>query len=83
MKTTVEISDPLFEQARALAAKQGLHFRALVEEGLRIVIETRTRAEVKPFRLRDGSFQGRHGLQPGVDWTDLTTLAYQDGTTRR
>ena len=78
MKTTVEISDPLFNQTRALAAEEGLHFRALVEEGLRAVIEARKSAMVKPFLLRDGSFKGGHGLQPGVKWTDLAALAYED-----
>ncbi len=80
MKTTVEISDPLFNQTRAIAAKERLHFRALVEEGLRAVIEARRSAKVKPFLLRDGSFKGGHGLQPGVKWTDLTALAHEDET---
>ena len=78
MKTTVEIADHLFERARALAAEEGLTFRVLVEEGLMSVIETRRRAAAKPFRLRDGSFKGGRGLQPGVGWADLTDLAYAD-----
>lgn len=78
MKTTVEISDPLFQQAKALAAKQGLSFRILIEEGLRSAVEARTKTVSPAFRLRDGSFQNRKGLQPGVKWTDLTTLAYED-----
>ena len=78
MKTTVEISDPLFKQAKALAAKEGLNFRVLVEEGLRAVVEARSKAVSKPFRLSDGSFKKGQGLQPGVKWTDLTTLAYED-----
>jgi len=77
VKTTVEIADPLFHQAKALAAKEGLSFRALVEEGLRSVVEARKGAAVKPFRLRDGSFKGGRGLQPGVKWEDLAALAYE------
>ncbi len=77
MKTTVEIASPLFQQAKALAAKEGLSFRVLVEEGLRTVVEARTKPTAKPFRLRDGSFRSGKGLQPGVKWTDLTTLAYE------
>lgn len=77
MKTTVEIADPLFKQAKALAAKEGLNFRVLVEEGLRTVVEARSSSS-KPFRLRDGSFRGGRGLQPGVKWSDLTALAYDD-----
>jgi hypothetical protein len=29
-------------------------------------------------RLSDGSFKGGHGLQPGVRWEDLSTLAYDE-----
>jgi len=76
MKTTVEIADSLFVQAKALAQKEGLTFLVLVEEGLRSVIEARTSTPFKPFRLRDGSFRGGKGLQPGIEWTNLTSLAY-------
>lgn len=78
MKTTIEIADPLFQQAKALAAKEGLSFRILVEEGLRSVVEARTSTPSKPFRLRDGSFKGGRGLQTGVKWKDLAALAYED-----
>ncbi len=78
MKATVEIADPLFQQAKALATREGLSFRVLVEEGLRAVVEARTRTESKQFRLRDGSFRHGQGLQPGLKWTDLTALAYED-----
>jgi hypothetical protein len=78
MKTTVEIADPLFHQAKALAAREGLNFRALVEEGLQSVLDARRTAAAKPFTLRDGSFSGGLGLQPGVDWQGLAALAYED-----
>jgi hypothetical protein len=77
VKTTVEIADPLFRQARALASKEGLTFRDLVEEGLRSAVEARTLSSSKAFRLRDGSFKGE-GLQPGLKWADLTALAYEN-----
>jgi hypothetical protein len=41
MKTTIEISDPLLEAARQLAGREKTTVRALVEEGLRRVIEDR------------------------------------------
>lgn len=78
MKTTVEIADPLFKQAKALATKEGLSFRVLVEEGLRAVVEARSQTASKPFRLRDGSFRNGQGLQTGLKWTDLAALAYED-----
>lgn len=78
MKATVEIADPLFQQAKALASKEGLSFRVLVEEGLRAVIEVRSKTKSKPFRLRDGSFQNGQGLRSGLKWTDLSAMAYED-----
>lgn len=39
-KTTVELSDELFRRAKAEAALRGRKFRDLVEEGLRLVLET-------------------------------------------
>ena len=78
MKTTVEIADPLFDQAKALARNQGISFRVLVEEGLSAVIEARTKPSAKPFRLRDGSFPNSEGLQTGLQWTDITALAYEN-----
>ncbi len=43
MKTTVEIPDSLLEQVRRQAASEGSTVRALVEEGLRRVLEERQR----------------------------------------
>ena len=39
MKTTVELPDDLYRQAKAEAALRGRKFRELVEEGLRLVLE--------------------------------------------
>jgi hypothetical protein len=38
MKTTIEIADDLFHRAQRLARKQKTTFRALTEEGLRLVL---------------------------------------------
>lgn len=77
MKTTVEISDALLERARDLLATEKTTLRALIEEGLRRVIEEH--AERKPFKLRHASFGGR-GLQPEMreaDWSTIRSLAYE------
>jgi hypothetical protein len=60
MKTTVELSDSLMQQARRLARREGIPLRALIERGLHSVIESSKRT--KPFRLRRASFRG-DGLQ--------------------
>jgi hypothetical protein len=77
MKTTVEISDALLEEARGVLAERKTTLRALIEEGLRLVIERRSRRP--PFKLRKASFKGR-GLQPGAeraDWSAIRSLAYE------
>jgi hypothetical protein len=40
MKTTVEISDELYRRAKSEAALRGRKLKDLVEEGLRLVLET-------------------------------------------
>ena len=54
MKTTLDIADPLLEQVRAIAARDGETLRSLVEQGLRRVVAERA-VKAKPFKLRDAS----------------------------
>ena len=54
MKTTHDISGPLLDAARKIAARDGETLSALVEQGLRKVVAERF-ARAKPFRLRDMS----------------------------
>jgi hypothetical protein len=39
MKTTVEVPDDLYRQAKAEAALRGRKLKDLIEEGLRLVLE--------------------------------------------
>jgi len=76
MKTTIEIPDPLFDEARRLAARQDTTLKALVTEGLRRVISERNRRG--QFQLRKASFKG-DGLQRELspdDWERIRDLAY-------
>ncbi len=77
MKTTIEIPNPLLEEARKLASREGTTVRALVETGLRRVVAEHK----KPgkFKLRNASLKG-HGLQPGVadaSWERIREMAYE------
>jgi hypothetical protein len=77
MKTTIEISDALMEQARRLAARENTTLRALVEQGLRKVIADKKRSV--RFRLRRASFKGK-GLQPPLQdagWERLREMVYE------
>lgn len=56
MKTTTDIADSLFAEAKIEAARRGTTLRVLVEEGLeRVLREPRTTAT---FRMRDCSAGG-------------------------
>lgn len=77
MKTTVEISDALLAAARKLAARNGTTVRALVEEGLRRVVEARRQGG--RFKLRDRSW-GSGGLRPelrGASWERIRDASYE------
>ena len=77
MKTTIEISDAVLEEAKRVAAKEGVSLRDLVEEGLRRALSERD--QQRPFELRDASVGGR-GLQPGItpgSWDQLRDLIYE------
>ena len=77
MKTTVEISDSLFEEARKVAHRDRTTLKVLVEMGLRKVISDRKRR--KSFRLRKVTFKG-NGLQShlaGASWDQIRELSYE------
>lgn len=77
MKTTVEIPDPVLEAARDIARREGTTVKALIEKGLRQVIDEH---EAEPaFELRKASFRGQ-GLQPefaGMSWQDIRNRSYE------
>jgi hypothetical protein len=75
MKTTVEISDALFQEAKRVAAEKGISFRELVESGLRNAI--RDLRPKRRFKLRDCSFRG-DGLTPGTSWEEILDKAYEE-----
>lgn len=74
MKTTIEIADSLFEEAKACAASRGLPLRQLVEEGLRGAIGRQR--ETRKFHLRNGSFGGK-GLHDSLSWPAIRRRIYE------
>ncbi len=59
MKTTIEVSDAIFNSAKELASRSQTTMRALVEEGLRRVL-AESQAKVRPaFKLKDASVRGK------------------------
>jgi hypothetical protein len=75
MKTTVDIADSLFEEAKAVAASRGMTFRQILEEGLRAVLSHREKRE--GFRLRDGSFGPPPGTHATRSWAEIRETIYQ------
>lgn len=76
MKTTVEIADGLLAEARKVADRRGVTLRAVIEEGLRVVVKTSSRRA--PFTLRDASFRGKGLAAEFADgnWERMRDAAY-------
>jgi hypothetical protein len=75
MKTTVEIPDPLFRQAKAYAASHGMSLRDVFETGLRAVLEGQPSAR-RRFRLKTITTKG-DGLVCDGDWNTIRSLIYE------
>ena len=75
MKTTIELSDALLKAARKRARARGLTLRAIVEEGLRLVL--RDEAKAKPFRLRRASFKGEGVVDATNEWGAVRDSIYR------
>jgi Arc/MetJ family transcription regulator len=77
MKTTIELTDALFEEAKQVAASRSTTLRALVEKGLRR--ELLEQSKKRTFKLRDASFGGK-GLRAEIaegSWERIRELAYE------
>lgn len=77
MKTTVQIPDSLFHEARQLAERDRTTLKALIEQGLRRILAERKRRS--GFRLRKVTFKGK-GLQPsmaGASWDRIRDVSYE------
>ena len=74
MKTTIELSDPLFQSAKQLAQQNQTTLRALLEEGLRRVLAD-SQGKPKPaFKLKNASVRGKQMLIANPrQWHDVET----------
>lgn len=74
MKTTVEVPDALFREAKRYAAQRHLSFREVVESGLRQVLSESGRT--KPFKLKKGAFKG-DGMVKDFTWAEIMEITYE------
>jgi hypothetical protein len=77
MKTTVHIPDTVLKEARKIASQEQTTVKALIEEGLRHIIDDRKRK--KSFRLRKVTFKG-DGLKTdiaGASWEKIRDIVYE------
>jgi hypothetical protein len=77
MKTTIDIPDALFSEARKLASREGTTLKAIVEQGIRRIISEHKRGT--RFHLRKATFKGE-GLQAhvaGSSWERIREMAYE------
>jgi len=77
MKTTIDISNPLFNEARRYAQKNNKTFKELVESALRQFLNISR--SPKKFKLKKCAFKGK-GLQEGIregDWEQIRSLIYE------
>ena len=76
MKTSVDISDSLFAEAKAAAQEEGTTLRALIEEGLRLVLERRCvepQAELPDLRFGGNGLLGEFH---NADWGKIRDASY-------
>lgn len=78
MKTTIEIRDELMDRAKRLAKRTGQPVRALVEEGLRRVLEASEALE-QGYQLPDLSTGDPAAKDPleALSWHEQRDLIYE------
>jgi hypothetical protein len=78
MKTTIEVQDSLLEQAKRTARREGTTLRALIEEGMRLVLKTRQRRSGPPFRVRTFKGDGLTAEFRDAGWERIREEIYRD-----
>ena len=77
VKTTIEIADDLFERAQGLARKEKTTFRALTEQGLRMVLAGKSAGRKKLPPLITVRGRGLSGQFKKADWEKLRDEIYR------
>lgn len=78
MKTTVDLQDDLLERTKRTARREGTTLRALIEEGLRLVLKARQRKLRPVFRLRTFKGDGLTAEFRDTGWEKIRDEIYRD-----
>lgn len=76
MKTTVDIADALLARAKRYAQKSGRPLRALIEEGLRHVLDSAPRPSGYTLPDRSVGCAGAPNPLEALSWQDLRDEIY-------
>jgi len=77
MKTTIDIANSLLLTGKKIAKQQNTTLRALIEEGLNLVITRRS--EQKPHKFKPVTFKGK-GISPEFaeeSWGSIRNALYK------
>jgi hypothetical protein len=77
MKTTIEIADDLFERAQKLARAEKTTFRALTEEGLRLVLKEKRSTPKKLPPLVTAGGGGLTDAFKNASWETIRDAIYR------
>ena len=80
-RTTVRLPDDLIRRAKRKAAAEGRSLTALIEEGLRRVVNERATTN-KPNRILPPVSAATGGLMPGIDLNESSVLQELDDMDR-
>ncbi len=83
MKTTVEIADDLLRRSQLLAKREGSTLRAVLEEGLRLVLKQRRVRASPPLRIPTFGQGGLTDEFRDANWEKIRATIYGDGTHRQ
>ena len=77
MKTTIDVHDELLTRAKRYARETGVPLRAVMEEGIRLVLSGPESAE--PYRMPDLSVGDPNGEDPleAYSWQDLSEIIHE------
>jgi len=80
VKTTVDIADDLLKRSQQLAKREGSTLRAVLEEGLRLVLKDRRSPGSRAFRFPTFGKGGLNAEFHDADWEKIRAAIYADST---